>query len=102
MFLESLPYVIVPHPWAIVPHGIYLFPASSLDSLCGLYLCQILTKSSKAVHEQFTNHENFGKNAILEYLAVQINICKIYWKMRLLLRYLLLCYVRNVLSLYKL
>ena len=26
------------------------------------------------------NHENFGKNAILRYLAVQIKIRKIYWK----------------------
>ena len=31
-------------PWVIVPHGMYLFPASSLDSMCGLYLCQILNK----------------------------------------------------------
>ena len=56
---------------------------------------------SKAVHEWFVNHENFGKNAIVQYLAVQIKICKIYWKMHLLLRYLLLCYVRKFLSLYK-
>ena len=56
---------------------------------------------SKAVHKWFANHENFGKNAILWYLSVQIQIRKIYRKMRLLLRYLLLCYVENVLSLYK-
>ena len=63
--------------------------------------CGVGVWTHKAVHKWFMNHENFGKNAILQYLAVQIKICKIYWTMRLPLRYLLLCYVGNVLSLYK-